>query len=81
MDACFNVLAGAAMQASMRLVADNGCFCEIGKRDQVEHVPIDSAIFLRGVSYAVDCFPPTQHKSTPNKHTYNCFGLLFYSFY
>ncbi|GAA3611004.1 type I polyketide synthase [Nonomuraea rosea] len=51
-DVVLNSLSGAAMRASLTLLAAGGRFVEIGKRDLYDGARIDLATFRRGNAYA-----------------------------
>ncbi|NRQ36835.1 acyltransferase domain-containing protein, partial [Nonomuraea sp. NN258] len=51
-DVVLNSLSGAAMRASLTLLASGGRFVEIGKRDLHDGARIDLATFRRGNTYA-----------------------------
>jgi acyl transferase domain-containing protein/NADPH:quinone reductase-like Zn-dependent oxidoreductase/acyl carrier protein len=51
-DVVLNSLTGAAMRASLDLLAPTGRFIEIGKRDLYDGARIDLGIFRHGITYA-----------------------------
>ncbi|RJL35486.1 type I polyketide synthase [Bailinhaonella thermotolerans] len=51
-DVVLNSLSGAAMRASLTLLAPGGRFVEIGKRDLYEGARVDLSTFRRGNTYA-----------------------------
>ena len=50
-DIILNSLNGDLMLKSLELIADNGHFIELGKRDLIEKTPIPMSLFDRGINY------------------------------
>jgi acyl transferase domain-containing protein/NADPH:quinone reductase-like Zn-dependent oxidoreductase/acyl carrier protein len=51
-DVVLNSLSGAAMRASLGLLAPTGRFVEIGKRDLYDGARVDLGVFRHGITYA-----------------------------
>lgn len=55
-----NSLAGEMLEASLKCLADNGRFLEIGKKDLSNNTPLGMSIFLKNTSFhgiLLDAYP------------------------
>lgn len=59
-DLVLNSLAGEMLEASLKCLADNGRFLEIGKKDLSNNTPLGMSIFLKNTSFhgiLLDAYP------------------------